>query len=82
MTTATLGQLIEKHGFDVLQVEGVHSVYHTLAWIVHEWLSSSSCLSYRLLRRVLYPLLRYKTKHSRVYVDSIASVYRVLARKA
>jgi SAM-dependent methyltransferase len=76
-----LRTLVIKHGFEVEKIEGAHSVYHTLAWIVHEWLNSSSCWSYRLLRRLLYPLLRYKSRHSRVYVDSIASAYRVLARK-
>ena len=76
-----LCDLVERHGFAVVSVAGVHSVYHTLAWIVHEWLSSSNCWSYRVLRRVLYPLLRWKTRTSKVYVDRIASVYRVLARK-
>lgn len=76
-----LRALVQKHGFEAVIVEGVHSVYHTLAWIVHEWLSSSNCLSYRLLRRVLYPVLRYKARHSHFHVDSIASAYRVLARK-
>jgi SAM-dependent methyltransferase len=76
-----LRTLVEKHGFAVERIKGVHNVYHTLAWIVHEWLSSSSCWRYRLLRRILYPWLRYQTKHSAVYVDSIASAYRVLARK-
>jgi SAM-dependent methyltransferase len=76
-----LRALVEQNGLEVVKMEGVHSVYHTLAWIVHEWLRSADCWRYRLLRRILYPVLRYQTKHSRAYVDSIASAYRVLARK-
>jgi hypothetical protein len=33
------------------------------------------------MRLVLYPILRYKTRTSKLYVDRIASAYRVLARK-
>jgi SAM-dependent methyltransferase len=76
-----LRTLVEKHGYEIIRIEGVHSVYHTLAWIVHEWLSSQECWSYRLLRLVLYPWLRRQSRRSRVYVDRIASAYRVLARK-
>jgi len=35
-----------------------------------------------MMRLVLYPILRYKTRTSITYVDSLASAYRVLARKA
>lgn len=76
-----LRRLLTQGQFDVVKIEGVHSAYHTLAWIVYEWLMANNSLSYRLLRTVLFPLLRYKTSHSRVYVDSIASAYRALARK-
>jgi ubiquinone/menaquinone biosynthesis C-methylase UbiE len=76
-----LRALVERHGFEVVRLEGVHSVYHTLAWVVHEWLSSRDCWRNRLLRLALYPLLRQLSRRSREYVDSIASAYRVLARK-
>jgi SAM-dependent methyltransferase len=76
-----LRRLLVQEQFEVVRLEGVHSVYHTLAWIVYEWLTANNSLSYRLLRTVLFPLLRYKTRHSRVYVDCIASAYRSLARK-
>jgi len=76
-----LRRIIEAGGFSVIKIEGMHSVYHTLGWIVHNWLFSKKCFSYRLLRMILYPILIYKTKHSKVYVDSIASGYRVLAVK-
>lgn len=77
-----LRKLVADQGFEVVKIEGVHSVYTTLGWIVEEWLESRNTLSYRMLRMILYPILRYKTRTSKVYVDSLASAYRVLARKA
>jgi len=74
-------KLVGAHGFEAIKIEGVHSVYHTLGWIVQEWLNSSQTLSYKILRLILFPLLRYKCAHSQVFVHSIASAYRVLARK-
>ena len=56
-------------------------MYLTLAWIVEEWLQSRETLGYRLMRLLLYPIMRHKTRTSKVYVDRIASAYRVLARK-
>jgi len=76
-----LTKIVEEHGFSVIKVEGVHSVYHTIGWIIHEWLSSKRCISYWLLRQIIYPFLRFKTKYSKTYVDSIASAYRLLGHK-
>jgi len=76
-----LRKLVTDQGLSVLKVEGVHSVYLTLAGIVEEWLQSRETLGYRLMRLVLYPTLRHKTRTSKVYVDRIASAYRVLARR-
>jgi len=76
-----LRKLVTDRGFEVVKIEGVHSVYTTLAWIVEQWLESRDSLSYRLMRIILYPILRYKSRTSRTYVDSLASVYRVVARK-
>ena len=76
-----LVKLSEDHGFKVLKIEGVHSVYHTLGWIIFEWLTSKTSLWYWLLSITLFPVLRYQTKHSKTYVDSIASAYRVLGVK-
>ncbi len=77
-----LRKLVTDEGFEVVKLEGVHSVYMTLAWIVESWLQSHDSLSYRLMRLIFYPILRYRARTSRTYVDSIASAYRVLARKA
>ncbi len=77
-----LRKLVTDQGFEIGKIEGVHSVYTTLGWIVEEWLESKNTLSYRMMRLILYPILRYKTRTSTTYVDSLASAYRVLARKA
>jgi SAM-dependent methyltransferase len=77
-----LTKLVEKNGFKVVKAEGIHSVYHTIGWIMHEWLSSSDRLAYRLLRMMTYPAIRHLTKHSKLRVDSMASAYRVLAIKS
>ena len=76
-----LSKLVADAGFTVETLEAVHSVYHTLGGFVEKWLSSRKTLSYLLLRMTLFPILRYKTKHSHRCVDSVASAYRVLARK-
>lgn len=76
-----LKKLVEENGFSVVKLEGVHSVYHTLARIVQDWLTSKNCFKYRLLRLFIFPLLNYKTRYSKAYVDTIASAYRVLAIK-
>lgn len=74
-------KLVRDHGFEVERVEAMHSVYHTLAWIADRWLNASSSWRYRALRWVLFPWLSHKTRTSRMRVESIASAYRVLARK-
>ena len=80
-TIAGLKKVVEDHGFEVVESGGVHSVYHTLAWIAQEWLKSRTTLSYYLLRLILFPILRYQCRHSKTYVHSLASAYRVLAKK-
>jgi SAM-dependent methyltransferase len=76
-----LAKLVADSGFAVERIEAIHSVYHTLGWLIERWLTSRRCPSYLLLRLILFPLLRYKTRHSRTCVESMASAYRVLARK-
>ena len=74
-------KLVSDRGFTIEKVEGLHTVYHTLGWIVKEWLSVKTTPTYILLRAVLFPILRYKSKHSTTYVHKLASAYRVLAKK-
>lgn len=80
-TVDGIQKLVTDRGFKVEKIEGLHTVYHTLGWIVQEWLSVKKTPSYILLRLILYPILRYKSKHSQTYVHRLASAYRVLAKK-
>ena len=80
-TRQGLARLVTVVGFTVEKVESVHSHYHTLGWLVEKWLGSRRTLSYLFLRALLFPLLRYKTRRTRDCVDSMASAYRVIARK-
>ena len=57
-----LKKLVTDQGFEVEKIEGVHSVYMTLAWIVELWLRSNDTLSYRMLRD-LVPDLPLQVAH-------------------
>lgn len=73
-----LARLCERHGFGVVRVEGVHSVYATLAWIVSEWLQGKPGVSGWLLRLVLFPYLKRKARTTTEHVHSLASAYRAI----
>jgi SAM-dependent methyltransferase len=71
--------LAERHGFEVREAGGVHNVYVTLGWILREWLMASDRIHFRALRRLLFPWLARKARTSPMYVNSLASAYRVIA---
>lgn len=71
--------LAERHGFEVREAGGVHNVYVTLGWILREWLVASDRLHFRAMRRLLFPWLARKARTSSLYVNSLASAYRVIA---
>lgn len=73
---------VERHGFEVRDSGGVHSVYVTLAWIAREWLGPRRDLAARALKLLLFPALRYKCRTSSEHVHSIASAYRVIANRS
>lgn len=68
-------------GFKIKKCEGIDSAYQTIGWIITEWLNSANNLYYRFLRIFLFPILRYKCRHSTLYIDNIATGYRILATK-
>jgi ubiquinone/menaquinone biosynthesis C-methylase UbiE len=74
-----LRTLVERYGFAVEETGGVHTSYHTLTWIVRDWLTPKRGLCAGILKRTLFPYLRRKCRTSTDYVDSIASAYRVIA---
>jgi len=73
---------VTRHGFEVAEASGVHSVYTTLGWIMREWLGPKRSLSGRALKAAVFSLIRYKVKTSTEHVHSLASAYRVVATRA
>jgi SAM-dependent methyltransferase len=71
--------LAEKHGFQCLEIEAVHSVYHTLGWILDLWLRPKTDWPHRLLRGILFPILRNRTRHSKEQSIDVASAIRLIA---
>ncbi len=80
-TIQGLKSLANRHGFDVIHAEGVHSVYVTLAWVCTEWLNDATGVDRFLLKFVLLPYICRKARKSRWHVHSLASAYRVVARR-
>ncbi len=68
-------------GFSVEEVRPLFSVYHTLHWIVYEWLKLRRNLFYKLLRLLLLPPLVLAARRSTLVSDKVASAFRVVARK-
>jgi SAM-dependent methyltransferase len=74
-----LGLLCQRHGFRVVELHGVHSVYTTLSWILTEWLDPLPTRRAAVLRAVLYPWLKRKLRTARHHVPSLASAHRAIA---
>jgi SAM-dependent methyltransferase len=73
--------LFSRHGFIVVESRALFSVYHTLYWIVDEWLKLKRSLGFRLLRRLLLPPLAAAARRSNLQSEKIASAFQVVARK-
>lgn len=74
--------LCERHGFRVQTVEGVHSVFTTLAWIASEWLGTVQGLKGAIARGVTYRWLMSQIRASNPkYVPTLASAHRVVATR-
>lgn len=80
-TKAGINTLAQRYSFNVIETRGLHTVYHTLGWILFQWFTSRPSLIYQLLAMILFPIIKYKSKVSKVYVDSIASAYSVFCQK-
>jgi SAM-dependent methyltransferase len=76
-----LSALVMRHGFAVEEIRPLFTVYHTLHWIVYEWLHIKNTFFYRLMRIMLLPMLAALAKNSTSVSDKVASVFRVIARK-
>lgn len=76
-----LARLFAHHGFEVVEMKPLFTVYHTLHWIVHEWLTLRRTLIFRALRGILLPLLAWRAERSTLTSDVLASAFQVVARK-
>jgi hypothetical protein len=76
-----LERLFRHRGFEILSIQSIFTVYHSLHWIVYEWLHLNNTLIYRILRGLLLPPLVYLAKHSSLKSDKLASAFQIVARK-
>lgn len=76
-----LQELVRVHGYEVVEADGVHSVYTTLGWIALEWLSAVPGWRGWAARWAILPPLWRRAKRSDRYVHRLASTYRVIARR-
>jgi SAM-dependent methyltransferase len=76
-----LQELVRTHGFEVVQAEGVHSVYATLGWIAMDWLRDVPGWQGWAARWLVLPALKRANARSDRHVHSLASAYRVVARR-
>jgi SAM-dependent methyltransferase len=75
--------LCERHGFNVVEAHGVHSVFTTLAWIFHEWLGPVRGWRGVAMRAVAYRwVMRQIRAGNPRHVPSLASAHRVIAVRA
>ena len=80
-TVDGLKELVRRHGYEVVEADGVHSVYTTLGWIAMEWLAQVPGWRGWLGRWTILPALRRVSVRSRLHVHRLASAYRVIGRR-
>jgi SAM-dependent methyltransferase len=76
-----LTRLFAHHGFEVVSCKPLFTVYHTLHWMVYEWLRLRRTLVYIILRLTLLPLLGWLARHSTLQSDKLASAFQIIACK-
>jgi SAM-dependent methyltransferase len=76
-----LTRLFAIHGFVIEEVRPLFSVYHTIHWIIYEWLTIKNSITYKMLRVLLLPPLVVLAKRSTLTSNKLASAFRILARK-
>jgi SAM-dependent methyltransferase len=73
--------LFTNAGFVVEEVRPIFSVYHSLHWLTYEWLHMRETIAYKVLRVILLPSLLLMARRSTLVSDTVASVFRLIARK-
>lgn len=76
-----LVRLVSYHGFQVLEIEGIFTVYHTLYWQVYIWLHLKRNVLYLLLRVLLLRPLLWRARKSKTYSDRLATGFQLIAMK-
>lgn len=76
-----LTRLFEINGFAVEDIFPLFTVYHTIHWILYEWLTMKNSIGYKIMRILLLPPLVLLAKTSNLRSDKLASVFQILARK-
>lgn len=76
-----LETLFRNSGFEIVSIKPLFTVFHTIHWIVYEWLHTQNTLPYKALRVLLLPLLVYMATHSKLQSEKLASVFQIIARK-
>jgi SAM-dependent methyltransferase len=74
--------LFRNAGFEIEEVRPMFTVYHTLHWLVYEWLHIRRTIGFKLLRLLLLPPLVLLAKHSTLVSDKTATCFRLIGRKA
>jgi len=77
-----LQRLFVHNGFEIISVKPLFSVYHTLHWVVYEWLHLRDTFVYKALRLILLLPLGILAKRSTLQSAKLASVFQVIARKS
>ena len=76
-----LSTLFRKCGFEIEENKALFTVYHTLHWIVFEWLTLKNNVWYKILRVMLLVPLALLSQKSQLCSDKIASGFRIVVRK-
>lgn len=76
-----LRELVSNHGFEVLHAEGLHPAMSTIGWVALEWLRGTEGWRGWAARWLVLPALKRAARRSSRHVHSIASAYRVVARR-
>ncbi len=76
-----LSSLVRRHGFRVISSKPLFTVYHTLYWIVWQWLHCKTNLPYKLGRLIILPLILWASRRSNTVSPVLASAFQVVATK-
>ena len=77
-----LVRLFSHHGFIILEAKPLFSVYHTIYWIIHEWLHLRNGTVYKALRVLLLPPIAILARNSKLKSDILASSFQIHATKS